>query len=279
MPRCSISWWQTRMWCWTLRHFATATDQRLARHGTARPGRHPVSTARWRVTARWRIALLRVLFPPDPDFEETRCATMACFAPMVVIIGASRRPRRCNASGAGPSLSAAAVLYGVRWMERDEVLASGVPGCAIAAPTLPAAFASRSWRRSSFSRRWRASSSGGTPPPPFTAPSSASLAAPIRVVAGLSPGLLGSGAPAAAARAAAPGADASCSTARQSASLPGPVSIVAARPSSGLIAPSARTMRPCPQRAPCRRQPSMGEGACNLHRRAQGQDAHSFGRA
>jgi molybdopterin/thiamine biosynthesis adenylyltransferase len=34
------------------------------------------------------------LFPPDATFEETRCATMGVFAPLVGIIGRCRPPRR-----------------------------------------------------------------------------------------------------------------------------------------------------------------------------------------
>ena len=58
------------------------------------------------------------VFPPDLEFEETRCATMGVFAPMVGIIGAMQAAEALKLlSGAGPSLAGRMLMLDGRTME------------------------------------------------------------------------------------------------------------------------------------------------------------------
>ena len=58
------------------------------------------------------------VFPPDTDFEETRCATMGVFAPLVGIIGAMQAAEALKLlSGAGPSLAGHMLMLDGRRME------------------------------------------------------------------------------------------------------------------------------------------------------------------
>jgi len=62
------------------------------------------------------------VFPPSQDFEETRCATMGVFAPLVGIIGAMQAAEALKLlSGAGPSLAGRLQMLNGRTMEWSEV--------------------------------------------------------------------------------------------------------------------------------------------------------------
>jgi molybdopterin/thiamine biosynthesis adenylyltransferase len=58
------------------------------------------------------------VFPPDADFEETRCATMGVFAPLVGIIGTMQAAEALKLlSGAGKSLAGRLLMLDSRAME------------------------------------------------------------------------------------------------------------------------------------------------------------------
>ncbi len=62
------------------------------------------------------------VFPPSDDFEETRCATMGVFAPLVGIIGAMQAAEALKLlSGAGKSLAGRLQMLDGRTMEWSEV--------------------------------------------------------------------------------------------------------------------------------------------------------------
>ena len=62
------------------------------------------------------------VFPPDSSFEETRCATMGVFAPLVGIIGAMQAAEALKLlSGAGQSLAGRLLMLDGRAMEWSEV--------------------------------------------------------------------------------------------------------------------------------------------------------------
>ena len=62
------------------------------------------------------------VFPPADDFEETRCATMGVFAPLVGIIGAMQAAEALKLlSGAGTSLAGRLQMLDGRAMEWSEV--------------------------------------------------------------------------------------------------------------------------------------------------------------
>lgn len=62
------------------------------------------------------------LFPPDAALEETRCATLGVFAPLVGIIGAMQAAEALKLlSGAGSSLAGRLLMLDARTMEWNEV--------------------------------------------------------------------------------------------------------------------------------------------------------------
>ncbi len=62
------------------------------------------------------------LFPPQSTFEETRCATMGVFAPLVGIIGSMQAAEALKLlSGAGQSLTGRLLMLDARSMEFTEV--------------------------------------------------------------------------------------------------------------------------------------------------------------
>jgi molybdopterin/thiamine biosynthesis adenylyltransferase len=62
------------------------------------------------------------VFAPSDDFEETRCATMGVFAPLVGIIGAMQAAEALKLlSGAGTSLAGRLQMLDARAMEWNEV--------------------------------------------------------------------------------------------------------------------------------------------------------------
>jgi molybdopterin/thiamine biosynthesis adenylyltransferase len=72
------------------------------------------------------------VFPPDLEFEETRCATMGVFAPMVGIIGAMQAAEALKLlSGAGPSLAGRMQMLDGRTMEWNEMKVPRNPLCPV----------------------------------------------------------------------------------------------------------------------------------------------------
>ena len=62
------------------------------------------------------------VFPPDTTFEETRCATMGVFAPLVGIIGAMQAAEALKLLlGLRPSLAGRLLMLDGRGMEWTEV--------------------------------------------------------------------------------------------------------------------------------------------------------------
>ena len=72
------------------------------------------------------------LFAPADDFEETRCATMGVFAPLVGIIGAMQAAEALKLlSGTGTPLVGRLQMLDARRMEWHEVRVPRNPGCAV----------------------------------------------------------------------------------------------------------------------------------------------------
>jgi molybdopterin/thiamine biosynthesis adenylyltransferase len=72
------------------------------------------------------------VFPPDLEFEETRCATMGVFAPMVGIIGAMQAAEALKLlSGAGPSMAGRMQMLDGRTMEWNEMKVPRNPQCPV----------------------------------------------------------------------------------------------------------------------------------------------------
>jgi molybdopterin/thiamine biosynthesis adenylyltransferase len=78
------------------------------------------------------------VFPPDDNFEETRCATLGVFAPLVGIIGSMQAAEALKLlSGAGSTLAGRLLMLEGRSMEWNEVRLPRNPGCAVCAATPP----------------------------------------------------------------------------------------------------------------------------------------------
>jgi molybdopterin/thiamine biosynthesis adenylyltransferase len=74
------------------------------------------------------------LFPPDQDLEETRCATMGVFAPLVGIIGAMQASEALRLlAGVGTSLAGRLQMLDGRNMEWTEMRVRRDPACAVCA--------------------------------------------------------------------------------------------------------------------------------------------------
>jgi len=72
------------------------------------------------------------VFPPDADFEETRCATMGVFAPMVGIIGTLQAAEALKLlCGVGKSLAGRLLMLDGRAMEWTEVRLPRHMGCSV----------------------------------------------------------------------------------------------------------------------------------------------------
>lgn len=72
------------------------------------------------------------VFPPDQDFEETRCATMGVFAPLVGIIGAMQASEALRLlAGVGTSLSGRLQMLDGRTMEWNEMRLRRDPSCRV----------------------------------------------------------------------------------------------------------------------------------------------------
>jgi molybdopterin/thiamine biosynthesis adenylyltransferase len=72
------------------------------------------------------------VFPPAEDFEETRCATLGVFAPLVGIIGAMQAAEALKLlAGAGTSLAGRLQMLDGRAMEWTEVRVARNPVCEV----------------------------------------------------------------------------------------------------------------------------------------------------
>lgn len=75
------------------------------------------------------------VFPPDDTFEETRCATMGVFAPLVGIIGSMQAAEALKLlSGAGTSLAGRLLMLDGLGMEWNEVRLPRNPSCTVCGP-------------------------------------------------------------------------------------------------------------------------------------------------
>ncbi len=72
------------------------------------------------------------VFPPSEDFEETRCATMGVFAPLVGIIGAMQAAEALKLlTGAGTPLAGRLQMLDARSMEWSEVRIARDAACPV----------------------------------------------------------------------------------------------------------------------------------------------------
>ena len=72
------------------------------------------------------------VFPPDTTFEETRCATMGVFAPLVGIIGTMQAAEALKLlSRVGQALTGRLLMLDGRAMEFSEVRIARQAGCAV----------------------------------------------------------------------------------------------------------------------------------------------------
>lgn len=72
------------------------------------------------------------VFPPEATFEETRCATMGVFAPLVGIIGTIQAAEALKLiSGAGRPLTGRLLMLDGRSMEFTEVRVGRNPACTV----------------------------------------------------------------------------------------------------------------------------------------------------
>ena len=75
------------------------------------------------------------VFPPDQDLEETRCAVMGVFAPLVGIIGAMQASEALRLlAGVGSSLAGRLQMLDGRSMEWNEVRVKRDPACRVCGP-------------------------------------------------------------------------------------------------------------------------------------------------
>lgn len=76
------------------------------------------------------------VFPPDTSFEETRCATMGVFAPLVGIIGSMQASEALKLlSGAGRPLTGRLLMLDGRAMEFTEVRIGRQASCTVCGVT------------------------------------------------------------------------------------------------------------------------------------------------
>jgi molybdopterin-synthase adenylyltransferase len=79
------------------------------------------------------------VFPPESTFEETRCATMGVFAPLVGIIGSIQAAQALQLlSGAGKPLTGRLQMLDGRSMEWNEVRLPRNPACTVCGSAHPA---------------------------------------------------------------------------------------------------------------------------------------------
>ena len=76
------------------------------------------------------------VFPPDNSFEETRCATMGVFAPLVGIVGSIQAAEALKLlSGAGRPLTGRLLMLDGRSMEFTELRVARQTGCPVCGET------------------------------------------------------------------------------------------------------------------------------------------------
>jgi molybdopterin/thiamine biosynthesis adenylyltransferase len=74
------------------------------------------------------------VFPADDEFEETRCATLGVFAPLVGIVGATQAAEALKLlSGTGESLAGRLLMLDARRMEWTTLRARRQPACPVCA--------------------------------------------------------------------------------------------------------------------------------------------------
>ena len=74
------------------------------------------------------------VFPPDESLEETRCATMGVFAPLVGMIGTTQAAEALKVlAGIGQTLAGRLLMLNARSMEWTEVRMSHNPNCPVCA--------------------------------------------------------------------------------------------------------------------------------------------------
>ncbi len=74
------------------------------------------------------------IFPPEATFEETRCATMGVFAPLVGIVGTMQAAETLKLlAGIGTSLAGRLQMLDARTMEWTEVRMQRNPACSVCA--------------------------------------------------------------------------------------------------------------------------------------------------
>ncbi len=74
------------------------------------------------------------IFPPDATIEETRCATMGVFAPLVGIIGTVQAAEALKLlAGIGSSLAGRLQMLDARRMEWTEIRVQRNPACTVCA--------------------------------------------------------------------------------------------------------------------------------------------------
>ena len=72
------------------------------------------------------------LFPPDADFEETRCAVLGVFAPVVGTIGTLQASEALKLlAGIGPSLAGRLLMFDGRRTAFDTLGVARDPGCPV----------------------------------------------------------------------------------------------------------------------------------------------------
>lgn len=72
------------------------------------------------------------LFPPDADFEETRCAVLGVFAPVVGTIGTLQANEALKLlAGIGPSLAGSLLMFDGRRSAFDTLRVARDPGCSV----------------------------------------------------------------------------------------------------------------------------------------------------
>lgn len=75
------------------------------------------------------------VFPPDQEFEETRCAVMGVFAPLVGIIGAMQASEALRLlAGVGTPLTGRLQMLDARTMEWSEMRVRRDPACPVCGP-------------------------------------------------------------------------------------------------------------------------------------------------
>ncbi len=79
------------------------------------------------------------IFPPEATFEETRCATMGVFAPLVGIIGTMQAAEALKLlAGVGTSLAGRLQMLDARQMEWTEIRMQRNPACSVCGSRHPA---------------------------------------------------------------------------------------------------------------------------------------------